>query len=132
MLGQVRRCAKKRKLRPEHVCFGGEDCPAYVENFLRRLSQEKYLVVRVNAWEAKPQRNNFQASNDCLDLLGVAKCLLNRRAEPVQDWPAAYANLRIATRNRDQLVQTGAGPDGDAPAQPGRMGQARSRPGRQC
>ena len=62
--------------------------------------------MRVNAWEAKQQRNNFQASNDGLDLLGVAKCLLNRRAEPVEDWPAPYANLRIATRNRDQLVQT--------------------------
>ena len=106
LLGQVRRCAKKRKIRLEHMFFGGEDCPSYAENFLRRLRQEKCLVVRVNAWEAKQQRSNFQASSDGLDLLGIAKCLLNRRAEAVQDWPAPYANLRIATRDRDQLVQT--------------------------
>lgn len=106
LLEQVRRCAKQRKLSAEHVFFGGEDCPSYAENFLRRLRREKYLVMRVNAWEAKQQRSNFQASSDSLDLLGIAKCLLNRRAEPVVDLPAAYANLRIATRDRDQLVQT--------------------------
>ncbi len=30
---------------------------------------------------------------------------LKRRGEPVQDLPPAYANLRIATRDRDQLVR---------------------------
>ena len=85
--------------------FGGEDYPSYAENFLRRLRQEKFLVVRVNAWEAKQQRSNFQASSDSLDLLGIARCCLNRRGEPVRDLPAAYANLRIATRDRDQLVR---------------------------
>jgi hypothetical protein len=106
LLEQVCRCAKKRKIDTQHVFFGGEDCPPYAENFLRYLRQEKYLVMRVNAWEAKQQRSNFQASSDTLDLLGIAKCLLNRRAEPVVDWPAAYANLRIATGDRDALVQT--------------------------
>jgi transposase len=106
LLEQVRRCAKKRKVDTQHVFFGGEDCPPYAENFLRRLRQEKYLVMRVNAWEAKQQRSNFQASSDTLDLLGIAKCLLNRRAEPVVDLPAAYANLRIATGDRDALVRT--------------------------
>lgn len=106
LLAQVRRCAKKRTIAAPHVFFGGEDCPSYAENFLRRLRQEQYLVMRVNAWEAKQQRSNFQASSDTLDLLGIAKCLLNRRAEPVVDLPVAYANLRIATSDRDQLVQT--------------------------
>lgn len=106
LLAQVRHCAQKRKIDTQHVLLGGEDCPSYVENFLRRLRQEKDVVMRVNAWEAKQQRSNFQASSDTLDLLGIAKCLLNRRAEPVVDWPAAYANLRIATGDRDALVQT--------------------------
>lgn len=106
LLEQARHCAKQRRIDPRHVFFGGEDCPAYAENFLRRLRQEKSLVMRVNAWEAKQQRSNFQASSDSLDLLGIAKCLLNRRAEPVVDLPAAYANLRIATGDRDALVRT--------------------------
>jgi transposase len=106
LLEQVRLCAKERQIKPERVFFGGEDYPSFAENFLRRLRREKFLVVRVNAWEAKQQRSNFQASSDALDLLGIARCCLNRRGEPVQDWPSAYANLRIATRDREQLVRS--------------------------
>jgi transposase len=105
LLSQVRECAKRRKIRSENVFFGGEDYPSYAENFLRRLRQEKFLVVRVNAWEAKQQRSNFQASSDSLDLLGIARCCLHRRGETVHDLPVAYTNLRIATRDRDQLVR---------------------------
>jgi transposase len=105
LLTEVRACAKRKKIRAEHVFFGGEDHPSYAENFLRKLRQEKFLVVRVNAWEAKQQRNNFQASNDSLDLLGIARCCLNRRGQSVRDLPEAYPNLRIATRDRDKLVR---------------------------
>jgi transposase len=104
LLDLVGQCAKKHHIDQEHVFFGGEDCPSYAENFVRRLRQHKYLVVGVNAWEAKQQRSNFAASNDSLDLLGVAKCCLNQRGETVEDWPEEYANLRIATRNRHRLV----------------------------
>jgi transposase len=106
LLGQVRGRARQRKIRPEHIFFGGEDHPSFAENFLRQLRREKFLVVQVNAWEAKQQRDNFQASSDSLDLLGIARCCLKRRGEPVRDWPAAYANLRIATRDRDRLVRS--------------------------
>jgi transposase len=105
LLDQVRECAKSKKIRPEQVFFGGEDCPYFAENFLRRLRQEKYLVVRVNAWEAKQQRDNLTASSDSLDLLGVARSCLKRKGQPVRDLPEAYGNLRIATRDRDKLVR---------------------------
>jgi transposase len=105
LLDQVRASARQRKIRPEQVFFGGEDYPSYAENFIRRLRQEKFLVVRVNAWEAKQQRSNFQASSDSLDLLGIARCCLNRRGETVRDLPVAYTNLRLVTRDRDQLVR---------------------------
>jgi len=105
LVSEVRACAKHRKIRSEHVFFGGEDQPSFAENFLRHLRQEKFLVVRVNAWEAKQQRDNFQASNDSLDLLGIARCCLNRRGESVRDLPEAYPNLRLVTRDRDKLVR---------------------------
>jgi transposase len=105
LLGEVRACAKYKKVRPEHVFFGGEDHPSFAENFLRHVRQEKFLVVRVNAWEAKQQRDNFQASSDSLDLLGIARCCLNRRGESIRELPQAYPNLRIATRDRDKLVR---------------------------
>jgi transposase len=105
LLTQVRTLAKTRRIRFEHVFFGGEDCPSYAENFLRQLRAAKFLVVRVNAWEAKQRRDNFQASSDSLDLLGIARCCLKRRGTSVEDPPAAYANLRIAARDRDKLVR---------------------------
>jgi transposase len=105
LLDQVGQCAKSRKIPREQVFFGGEDCPHFADNFLRRLRQEDYLVVRVNAWEAKQQRNNLTASSDSLDLLGVARCCLKRGGQPVRDLPEAYANLRVVTRERDKLVR---------------------------
>jgi transposase len=106
LLDQVRQCAKDKKIRPEQIFFGGEDCPYFAENFLRRLRQKDYLVVRVNAWEAKQQRSNLSASNDSLDLLGVARCCLKRHGQAVRDLPEAYGNLRIVTRDRDKLVRS--------------------------
>jgi transposase len=104
LLSEVRACAHRRKVRLEHVFFGGEDEPTFAENFIRKLVEEKFVVVRVNAWEAKKQRDNFQASSDSLDLLGIARCLLNRRGQLIQLLPEAYPNLRIATRDRDKIV----------------------------
>ena len=109
LLVEVRACARRKRVRPEHVFFGGEDCPSYAENFVRQLRQEQFLVVRVNAWEAKQQRDNFQASSDTLDLLGIARCCLHRRAESVRDLPKAYPNLRLGTRDRDKLVRMRTG-----------------------
>jgi transposase len=105
LLREVRACARQRKLSLAHVFFGGEDQPSFAENFVRKLGQEKFLVVRVNAWEAKQQRDNFQASSDSLDLLGIARCCLNRRGQSIQELPEAYPNLRIATRDRDKIVR---------------------------
>src|SRR3974377_422682 len=59
LLEQVHHCAKQRKVRPTQILFGGEDYPAFAENFLRHLRQEKNPVGRVNAWEAKQQRRHF-------------------------------------------------------------------------
>jgi transposase len=105
LLKQVRACAQRSKIRPEHVFFGGEDQPSFAENFIRELTQEKFLVVQVNAWEAKQQRDNFQASSDSLDLVGIARCCLNRRGQSIPELPEAYANLEIATRERNKTVR---------------------------
>jgi transposase len=105
LLSQVRACAKKKKIRSEHVFFGGEDRPSFAENFVRALIQEKFLVVQVNAWEAKQQRDNFQASSDSLDVLGIARCCLKRNVRSIQERPEAYPNLEMATRERDTLVR---------------------------
>jgi transposase len=105
LLDQARACAKHKKVQSEDTFFVGEDCPSYAENFIRRLRSANYLILHVNAWEAKQQRDNYQASSDALDLLGIARCCLNRHAYTLEDAPEAYSNLRIATRDRDKVVR---------------------------
>jgi transposase len=62
-------------------------------------------VAGVNAWEAKKQRDNLQASTDRLDLLGIAKVLLLRRGNfaPAQTGP--YWNVRELVRQRRSDVR---------------------------
>jgi transposase len=105
LVAETEKCARKQRIALDHVFFAGEDDPSFAENFMRALRQRKYLVIRVNAWEAKQQRNNFQASSDRLDLLGIARCCLNRRGETVRERAPAYANLRSAMRQREELVR---------------------------
>jgi transposase len=65
-------------------------------------------VARVNAYEASEQRENLLASTDQLDLLAIAKTLLNRRARlttPCQDQDARYPQIRELSRTRRGLVR---------------------------
>lgn len=114
LLERIETTCKRHGIKRGNVIVGGEDNPAYAENFLHALDEHEKggLVVRVNAWKAKKQRENIQASTDRLDLLGIAKTLINRDAYLVFDreGPHAeeYANhgdLRELSRTRDALVK---------------------------
>ena len=113
LLERIQTTCKRHAINPKHVILGGEDCPSYVINLLWALHQHKEIcVVRVNAWKAKKQRENVQASTDKLDLLGVAKTLINRDAYPVfDDDPRIseenvnYEAMRELSRTRDALVE---------------------------
>jgi transposase len=113
LLERLQTTAKRHAIDPKHVIIGGEDCPAYALNFLWALHHQKAgLVTRVNAWKAKQQRENIQASTDKLDLYGIAKTLLNRDAYLVFDPAPArrqedrnHLALRELVRTRDALVE---------------------------
>ena len=114
LLERIQTTCKRHAIDPKNVILGGEDNPAYAENFLHSLHQHKSqpLVVRVNAWKAKRQRENLQASTDLLDLTGIAKTLINRDAYLVFDDEgpnaseyAHYDALRAQSRTRDALVK---------------------------
>jgi len=110
LLEAVRTTIKRHAIKPAHVIYGGEDEPAYVSNFLGALAGKKALVTRVNAAEAKKQREGFTASTDDLDLLGIAKCILTRRVTMAS--PARLADeesrrvlaLRELVRGRRRMV----------------------------
>jgi transposase len=103
---QIDATARRRKIPRDHIFLGGEDEPPYVSNFLSALRAEGFLVVRVNAFEAKENRSSHNASTDEIDLLGIAKTLISRRArstEPAED--PVYQHLRELARYRRTLVR---------------------------
>lgn len=104
LLAEVHRTCTHRAIQNQHVFFGGEDRPPYAQNFIHHLGQKGYLVVRVNAWEAKQQRDNHQASTDQLDLRGIAKAMLQQSSYGADEPSETYAHLREISRCRSYLV----------------------------
>jgi len=106
---QIQSTARRRKIPRKHIFIGGEDEASYVENFTSALLKKKYLVVRVNARKAKENRENDLASTDDLDLLGIAKTMLSRRAivarDPNEKEPKIYREIRDLCRTRRKLVR---------------------------
>jgi transposase len=108
LIKEVSATARRRKIPKNQIFFGGEDEPAYVANFTAALRGKDYLVVRVSAYEAKENRENLIASTDTLDLLGIAKTLLARRARLSGETDCSkpvYRHLRELNRCRRGLVR---------------------------
>lgn len=108
LVEQISATARRRKITKDCIYLGGEDEAPYVANFTAALRDKGYLVVMVNAYEAKENRENLLASTDNLDLLGIAKTLLARRARLTgESFPAdpVYHHLREITRCRRTLVR---------------------------
>src|SRR2546423_2488594 len=104
LLEEVRSACVHRGIKKEHVFFGGEDSPVYAQNFIQTLSDNGYLVARINAWEAKQQRDNHQASTDQLDVRAIAKTLLSKASYCDQDQPKAILALKEFCRTRSHFV----------------------------
>ena len=108
LIKEISATARRRKIPKDQIYLGGEDEATYVVNFTEALRAKGYLVVRVNAYEAKENRENLLASTDTLDLLGIAKTLLSRRARLTGDTASsssAYHHLREISRCRRTLVR---------------------------
>ena len=105
LLEEVQKTCHHRGIESKHVFFGGEDSPTYALNFLDQLTQKGFLVVRVSAWEAKNQRDNHQASTDNLDVVGIAKTMLQKASYCDQDRSLALESLRCASRDRHYCVE---------------------------
>lgn len=105
LLGVVDGLCRKHHIRREHVFFGGEDCGTFSLNFIYGLRERGFLVIGVNAKDAKEQRDNMQASSDELDLLGIAKLLINRRGSAAGGNSGPERALRALTRHRKAQVR---------------------------
>ena len=102
---QLDRTCRQHGIASQHAFFGGESVGPFAANFVQALRQHGHLVADVNAWEAKQQRDNLQASTDRLDLLGIAKVLLQRRGNFSPAQTGAYWNVRELVRQRRRDVQ---------------------------
>lgn len=102
---QITRSCMHRHINQKYVFFGGEDPGSYAENFVGSLREKGWIVATVNAHDAKKQRENLQASTDRLDLLGIAKTVLNRRGNCSPAQSGTYLNLRNLVRHRRKLVE---------------------------
>lgn len=116
LIEQIKATASRRKIAKSNIFLGGEDAPSYVANFTEALRIRQYLVLRVNAAEAAENRENYHASTDELDLLGIAKTLLARRATDTARayvtkggssaaGSDVYLEMREITRHRRALVR---------------------------
>lgn len=104
LLDQMDGTCRYHKINRKHAFFGGEDCGSYTENFTECLRDRGWLVAGVNAEDAKKQRENVQASTDRLDLLGIARMLINRRGNCAPSQSGPYRNMRTLERHRRKLV----------------------------
>jgi len=104
LIAQMESTCRYHKINHKHVFFGGEDCGSYTDNFAACVRDRGWLVAGVNAQDAKMQRENLQASTDRLDLLGIARMLINRRGNCAPSQSGPYRNLRTLVRHRRKLV----------------------------
>ncbi len=104
LIARMESTCRYHKINTKHVFFGGEDCGSYTENFAESVRERGWLVAGVNAQDAKKQRENLQASTDRLDLLGIARMLINRRGNCAPSQHGTYRNMRTLVRHRRKLV----------------------------
>ena len=105
IVGVAEGICRKHHIDHRHVLFGGEDCGTFSLNFIYGLRSRGFIVMGENAKDAKDQRENLQASSDELDLLGIAKLLINRRGSTAGGEPGAERALRTLTRHRKAQVR---------------------------
>jgi transposase len=106
LVAELTATCRHRGIALKHAFFGGEDTPSYAANFTAQLRRRGFLVARVNAFDAKKQRENLQASTDRLDLHGIAHCLLKGRARVLAKSPGLHHQLRLLVREREFLVRS--------------------------
>ena len=101
---RVDKICRKHHISHNHVFFGGESCGTYALNFIHAIEEKGFLVISVDPKEAKDQRASFQATTDKIDLLGIAKVLLDQYGSSRAVSAESERQLRNITRHRAELV----------------------------
>ena len=107
LIEAIKRTAKKRNIKAEHVIISGEGSPSFARLFLANLQRRsKYELYQVHATDAKERRPSNLASTDKSDLVGIAQCVLERRARslrPLHTTPN-YSTIPTQTPNQKPFL----------------------------
>lgn len=103
----IKRTLSKRKINPSHVIIAGEGNPSFARLFLAKLLKgTKHELFQVHALDAKERRPSNLASTDKSDLVGIAQCILERRARslrPLHTTPN-YRNIPHTSANQKPFL----------------------------
>lgn len=102
---QIEKCCTTKKISPKNVIIATEDPHSYARNFFHHMQDKGYLVVQVNAFEAKKLRNHGMASSDKIDLDGIANSVINRKAVRLKGQDDLYQSLMQSSRTYHALVK---------------------------
>lgn len=98
LLKRIQSACSKYSISKKAVIIGTENPHSYALNFMLQLKENGFIVVEVNASQAKKFRRTDTASNDNLDLDGIANAIINRRLKDLEKRDEIYHSLEKSTR----------------------------------
>lgn len=98
LLKRIQTACSKYHVQKKAVIIGTENPHSYALNFMLQLKEKGFTVVEVNASQAKKFRRTDTASNDNLDLDGIANAVINRRLKDLEKRDDVYHSLEKSTR----------------------------------
>ncbi len=101
----IEKFCQKLRIPKRNVIIATEDPHSYAKGFFQHLKDKGYLVVQVNALNAKRFRNHSMASSDKIDLDGIFNAVLNRQANDLKGQYAVYEAMRLAIRTYQSLIK---------------------------
>lgn len=106
LLSIVKGLCRKHHIRAEHVFFGGEDGGSYAFNFIHALLSRGYLVVGLNARQAKHERENTLASSDLIDVVGVVGMMIKMRGRTIGEASGQVHAIKRLRRQRGSMLRS--------------------------
>lgn len=100
----LRQC-RKLQIPKSNVIIAYEEPHSYAKGFFQQFKDRGYLVVQVNALNAKRFRNHSMASSDKIDLDGIFNAVLNRQAHDLKGQSELYEALKLATRTYEAQIK---------------------------
>lgn len=105
LVSKTQKILGQKKFKNSQVEVYLEDPCSYSLNLIDYLQKQKYKVRYVNAQKASKYRDNSRASNDVLDLDGIARTAIMKQYYELANQSDLYRQLKESTRERHRLIK---------------------------